>query len=89
MARRLCFTPIGWDNYLHWQRQNDRIQDRLNELIRTSLRNPFRGVGKPEALKGGLAGLWSRRIDQVHRLVYRVEGDEVQIVSCRYHYGDR
>jgi len=89
VARRLCFTPIGWDNYLHWQRQDDRTLVRLNELIRTSLRDPFGGIGKPEALKGGLAGLWSRRIDQVRRLVYRVEANEVQILSCRYHYDDR
>ena len=89
MARRLCFTPIGWADYLHWQRQNDHILDRLNELIRTSLRDPFGEIGKPEALKGGLAALWSRRIDQVHRLVYRVQADEVQVLSCRYQYGDR
>ncbi len=89
MARQLVFTPIGWDHYLHWQRQNDRTLDRLNELIRACLRDPFVGIGKPEALKGALSGLWSRRIDQMHRLVYRVQANELQVLSCRYHYGDR
>jgi toxin YoeB len=89
MARRLAFTPMAWDNYLYWQAQDERVLDRLNELIRTCLRDPFGGIGKPEALKGGLAGLWSRRIDQMHRLVYRIETDEVQVISCRYLYGDR
>ena len=89
MARRLAFSPLAWDAYLHWQQQDRRILDRINELLRACARDPFTGIGKPEPLKRELAGCWSRRIDQAHRLVYRVDGDSIQVISCRYHYEDR
>jgi len=58
-------------------------------LIADVMRNGYRGIGKPERLRGELSGLWSRRIDQEHRLVYRLKDGDVEIVACRYHYGDR
>ncbi len=89
MARRVAFSAQAWDNYLFWQLQDSSIVARINELIRECQRDPFRGIGKPEPLKRGLAGFWSRRIDQTHRLVYRVDSEKVEILSCRYPYGDR
>ncbi|HKE46559.1 MAG TPA: Txe/YoeB family addiction module toxin [Rhodanobacteraceae bacterium] len=89
MARRLAFSPLAWDAYLHWQQQDRRILERINDLLQACARDPFTGIGKPEPLKRELAGCWSRRIDQAHRLVYRVDGDAIQVVSCRYHYEDR
>lgn len=89
MARRLSFEANAWNDYLHWQLQDRRILERINELVRAVLRDPFGGIGKPEPLKRELSGCWSRRIDQMHRLVYRVRADEIEIVACRYHYGAR
>jgi len=89
VARRLSFEANTWDDYLHWQPQDRRILLRINELVRAVLRDPFGGIGKPEPLKRELSGCWSRRIDQMHRLVYRVTANEIEIVACRYHYGAR
>jgi len=82
----ILFTPEAWDDYL-WFQQNDKAGlKRINLLIRDAQRNPFAGLGKPEPLKHNLSGFWSRRIGEEHRLVYRVDGDTLQIVMCRYHY---
>jgi toxin YoeB len=89
VARRLSFEANAWDDYLYWQLQDRRIVARINEVIRALLRDPFAGIGKPEPLKRKLSGCWSRRIDQTHRLVYRVAADEIEILACRYNYGDR
>jgi len=89
VARRLAFTALGWESYLFWQLQDRRTLTRINELIRECQRDPFCGIGKPEPLKRDLAGCWSRRIDQTHRLVYRVDAEKIEILSCRFHYGDR
>lgn len=89
MARRVAFTPRAWENYLFWQQQDRKLLSRINELIRECQRDPFGGIGKPEPLRRELSGCWSRRIDQTHRLVYRVEAEKIEIVSCRYHYGER
>jgi toxin YoeB len=62
---------------------------RINDLIADVMRNGYRGIGKPEPLRGELSGLWSRRIDQEHRLVYRIKDGDVEIVACRYHYGKK
>ncbi|MEO6967762.1 MAG: Txe/YoeB family addiction module toxin [Rhodanobacteraceae bacterium] len=86
MARSIGFHPDAWDDYLYWQNQDRKTLDRINILIRECRRDPFRGIGKPEPLKDKLSGLWSRRIDDTHRLVYRIVGNELQIVACRYHY---
>jgi toxin YoeB len=90
---RVLFTPEGWADHLFWQEQDRAILRRVNELIRDAQRDPFRGTGKPEPLRGGLQGWWSRRITGDHRLVYRVvgAGDEqrLEIIACRYHYSRR
>ena len=87
-GRTLAWTVGAWSDYLYWQRQDKRTLRRINRLVEDVLRSPFSGVGRPEALKANLSGLWSRRIDERHRLVYAVEDQRVTIVSCRYHYGE-
>ena len=83
---RLIFSQEAWEDYLHWQKTDRKLLNRINLLIREILRAPLEGIGKPEPLKHGLAGYWSRRINDEHRLVYKVEGDTVMIAQCRYHY---
>ncbi len=87
---KVVFTAHGWEDYLHWQQHDDRLTRRINELIRDTMRNPFAGLGKPEPLRHEFKGWWSRRIDQEHRLVYRVTGtnpdQQLEIVQCRFHY---
>ncbi len=83
---RLIFSREAWDDYLHWQKTDRRLLNRINLLIREILSSPFEGIGKPEPLKHGLAGYWSRRINDEHRFVYKVEGESVMIAQCRYHY---
>jgi toxin YoeB len=86
MTERLVWTRDAWVDYLYWQDQDRKTLKRINKLILATLRNPFTGIGKPERLKGGLAGYWSRRIDHMNRLVYVVDDDVLTILSCRYHY---
>ena len=83
---KLVFANDAWDDYLYWQKQDRKMVERINKLIRETQREPFSGVGKPEPLRHALSGFWSRRITDEHRLVYRVEGDELQIVQLRFHY---
>lgn len=83
---RLFFADEAWEDYLHWQTQDRRMVERINKLIDEVRRDPFDGIGKPEPLKHALAGFWSRRITDEHRLVYRVEGDDLLIAQLRYHY---
>lgn len=82
----LIFSEDAWEDYLYWQKNDRKLLNRVNLLIRDILRSPFDGIGAPEPLKHGLTGYWSRRIDGEHRLVYRVEGESVMIAQCRYHY---
>lgn len=82
----LSFQVRGWAQYLYWQQTDRAMLQRINRLIEECLRHPFEGTGKPEPLRGDLAGYWSRRIDREHRLVYRVTAQTVVIVQCRYHY---
>jgi len=84
--RRLVWTPEAWKDYLYWQNQDKKTLRRINKLIDATLRDPLGGIGKPEALKGNLSGFHSRRIDEMHRLVYAVEETHIVIVACRYHY---
>ena len=84
--RKLAFTDDAWRDYLYWQGQDKKTLKKINELTNASLRTPFTGIGKPEALKQNLSGYWSRRIDHMHRLVYLVTDDEIVIISCRSHY---
>ena len=86
MARLLTFTPAAWGDYLYWQGQDKKTLKRINALINEAVRNPFEGMGKPEALRGDLSGYWSRRIDEVNRLVYRLTDAELEIIACRHHY---
>jgi toxin YoeB len=83
---RVVFMSDAWEDYLYWQQHDRSILKKINILIKESMRTPFEGSGKPEALKENLKGFWSRRINLEHRLVYRVEGDAIYILQCRYHY---
>ena len=83
---RLVFTPHGWEDYQYWQVTDRQTLKRLNRLLDDTLRDPFSGIGKPESLRHVLAGCWSRRIDEEHRLVYLVDGDDLVILQARYHY---
>jgi len=83
---RFVFTPHGWDDYVHWQVSDRATLERANRLLDAIARDPFDGIGKPEQLRHALAGTWSRRIDEEHRLVYLVEGDDVVILQARYRY---
>ena len=86
----IAWTEEAWEDYLQWQKEDEKILDAINRLVRDIKRNPFKGLGKPEPLKHTLAGWWSRRITGEHRLVYRVSGkgdvQQVEIAQCRYHY---
>lgn len=84
--RLLSWTDEAWDGYIYWQTQDRKTLKRINKLITDTLRSPFEGLGKPEALKENLSGFWSRRIDDTNRLVYAVDDDAITIISCRYHY---
>jgi len=86
IPERLVWTPAAWSDYVYWQGQDRKTLKRINALIQDALRQPFDGVGKPEPLRENLSGFWSRRIDDVNRLVYAVDGRDLAIVSCRYHY---
>ena len=83
---RLVFTPHGWEDYQHWVQTDRATLKRINRLMHDTLRDPFTGLGKPEQLRHALAGAWSRRITEEHRLVYLVDGDDVVILQARYHY---
>ncbi|MFN3218720.1 MAG: Txe/YoeB family addiction module toxin [Acidimicrobiales bacterium] len=82
----LTFTPQAWEDYQWWLEHDRKTLRRINALIRDTLRDPFDGIGKPEPLKHVLAGAWSRRITQEHRLVYVIAGDDLVVIQCRYHY---
>ena len=83
---RLIFSEHAWEDYLYWQRTDRKVLDRINKLIREIQRTPFEGTGKPEPLKHGLSGYWSRRINDEHRIVYKVELDSILIAQLRHHY---
>jgi toxin YoeB len=83
---KLVFSEHAWEDYLYWQTHDRKKLERINELIKDIQRERYRGIGKPEPLQHALQGWWSRRIDAEHRIVYRVEGDTVQIAQLRYHY---
>jgi len=82
----VAFTDAAWEGYLYWQEKDPKLVERINELIDSCIDSPAVGIGKPEPLRGNLTGLWSRRIDREHRLVYMFEAGTLYIVSCRYHY---
>lgn len=87
----ISFEAAAWEDYLFWQKYDQPKSDKqvlrkINQLIRDIQRDPFAGLGKPEPLKHNLAGFWSRRITDEHRIVYKMDGDEVLIAQCRHHY---
>ena len=82
----LVWDEGAWEDYLWWQAQDRKVLKRINTLIDAALRDPFEGIGKPEQLKYGAAGAWSRRITEEHRLVYLVDGEDLIILQARYHY---
>ena len=86
MSRILAWTAEAWTDYIYWQSQDCKTLKRINRLIEAALREPFSGIGKPEALRENLSGFWSRRIDHTHRLVYAVDDERLTIIACRFHY---
>lgn len=83
----IVFSSHAWEDYLWRQTQDRRMLKRINQLIDDIVRNGNEGIGKPEPLRYDYAGFWSRRINEEHRLVYKIVDDEVRIAACRYHYG--
>ena len=84
----LVFSSDAWNDYLYWQIQDKKMIKRINQLLQDISRNGYSGIGKPEPLKGDLSGFWSRRIDETHRLVYRISADNIEIIQCKGHYQD-
>lgn len=83
---KIVFDDAALSDYLYWQKTDRKVVLRINALIKDICRTPFEGIGKPERLRHALSGYWSRRIDDSHRIVYKVEGDELRIAQLRYHY---
>ena len=83
---KLIFADQAWEDYLYWQKQDRRMVERINKLIRETQREPFAGVGKPEQLKHALSGFWSRRVTEEHRMVYRVAENALLIAQLRFNY---
>jgi toxin YoeB len=83
---RIIFSRNAWEDYTSWQTEDKKIIEKINTLIKEIQRYPYKGIGKPEPLKFDLAGLWSRRIDLEHRLIYCIQEEDLLIYACRYHY---
>lgn len=83
---KFVFVEESWEDYLYWQKTDKKMLQKINALLKDISRTPFSGIGKPEALKHKYRGFWSRRIDQEHRLIYKIHEDEIQILKCRFHY---
>jgi toxin YoeB len=83
---KLIFAEHAWEDYLFWQEADKKLLDRINTLIKETCRNPFQGIGKPEPLQHAFAGYWSRRINDEHRMVYKVADDSLFVAQLRYHY---
>ncbi len=83
---KLVFSGHAWDEYLYWQKTDRKIRKRINLLIQEIMGDPFTGIGKPEPLRHGLSGYWSRRINDEHRIIYKAREDAILIAQMRYHY---
>lgn len=88
------FTPLAWEDYSYWQETDLEIIEKINDLLREIRKDPFKGIGKPEPLKFGLKGFWSRRITHEHRLIYQISGTKGKdqkclIIQCRFHYDEK
>ena len=90
---KLLWSENAWEDYLYWQQSDQEVLRRVNTLLQDIRRSPFKGIGKPEPLRGDLAGWWSQRITGDHRIVYRARGigeeQQVEIIACRYHYSSK
>lgn len=82
----IVWQENAWEDYLFWQKNDKQKLKRINQLIRDCQRNKFEGIGKPEPLKENLSGFWSRRIDNEHRLIYKIQENRLHIIQCRFHY---
>jgi toxin YoeB len=83
---KLIFSEQAWEDYLYWQKTDKKSLERINTLIKDTSRSPFEGIGKPEPLKNALSGYWSRRINDEHRIVYKISDGSMFIAQLRYHY---
>jgi toxin YoeB len=83
---KYIFVDESWEDYLYWQETNKKYVKKINDLLKSISREPYTGIGKPEALRHNYQGYWSRKIDNEHRLIYRLKEDEIHIVKCRFHY---
>jgi len=83
---KILFSTQAWQDYLYWQETDKKTVKKINDLIKDIARSPFQGLGKPEPLKHAFSGFWSRRISQEHRMIYRLEGDVIELAQLRYHY---
>ena len=83
---KLIWFEEAWEDYLYWQTQDRKTIKRINQLLQDAQRGGYVGIGKPEPLRGELSGFWSRRIDEVNRLVYRINDNALEVLSCRGHY---
>jgi toxin YoeB len=82
----IIFSDDAWEDYLYWQRTDPKILKRINTLIKEIQRTPYEGIGKPEDLKHGFSGYWSRRTTDEHRIIYKAETDSLLVAQLRYHY---
>lgn len=85
---KLIFSENAWDDYIYWQTQDKKTLKKINALLKDIQRDAFNGIGKPEPLKNALSSLWSRRIDDCNRIVYRISDDGIEVLQCRTHYGE-
>jgi toxin YoeB len=83
---RFIFVEDSWEDYLYWQKTDKKLLSKINDLLKDISRTPFSGIGKPEPLKHKYKGYWSRRINDEHRLIYKIQDDEIIIAKCRFHY---
>jgi toxin YoeB len=83
---KLIFAEQAWEDYLHWQHTDKKVVQRIHALLKETQRSPLDGIGKPEPLRHALAGYWSRRITDEHRLVYKIQDGMLLIAQLRYHY---
>lgn len=85
---KITFTEKAFQEYLYWQTQDKKTLKRINALLKDICRSPFEGIGKPEPLKENLSGFWSRHIDDFNRIVYRINGEQIEVYQCKNHYND-
>ena len=88
MNKSVTFAPQAWEDYVDWQTEDRKTLKQINKLIKDIVRSPYTGMGKPEQLRGTLAGCWSRRIDDKNRIVYQVDGERIEILLCKNHYNE-